>query len=87
MVYQPHRARVEVVALRDVLAQDLIGPLTMIKRAVSRYVRRDDWQAFSRYGGGMLNNYGAHYIDHKTFFEKLDTFATSDGNDPISLCA
>ena len=21
---------------------------------------------------------GAHYIDHKTFFEKLDTFATSD---------
>jgi hypothetical protein len=30
---------------------------------------------------------GAHYIDHKTFFEKLDTFATSDGNDPISLCA
>ena len=30
---------------------------------------------------------GAHYIDHKTFFEKLDTFATSDDNDPISLCA
>jgi len=21
---------------------------------------------------------GAHYIDHKTFFEKLDTFATTD---------
>ena len=63
MVYQPHRAGIEVVALCDVLRQSLIGPLTMIKRAVSRYVRRDDWQAFSRYGGGMLNNYGAHYID------------------------
>jgi len=63
MVYQPHRARVEVVALRKILNQDLIGPLTMIKRAISRYVRRDDWQAFSQYGGGMLNNYGAHYID------------------------
>jgi len=63
MVYQPHRARVEVVALREILREDLIGPLTMIKRAISRYVRRDDWQAFSQYGGGMLNNYGAHYID------------------------
>ena len=63
MVYQPHRAGVEVVALREILSQDLIGPLTMIKRGISRYVRRDDWQAFSKYGGGMLNNYGAHYID------------------------
>jgi predicted dehydrogenase len=63
MVYQPHRARVEAVALREILSQDLIGPLTMIKRGISRYVRRDDWQAFRRYGGGMLNNYGAHYID------------------------
>lgn len=30
---------------------------------------------------------GAHYIDHKTFFEKLETFATSDGNEPFSACA
>ena len=63
MVYQPHRARAEVVALREILRQDLIGPLTTIKRAVARYERRNDWQAFTEYGGGMLNNYGAHYID------------------------
>lgn len=30
---------------------------------------------------------GAHYIDHKTFFEKLDTFATSDVKEQISVCA
>ena len=24
---------------------------------------------------------GAHYIDHKTFFEKLETFATAGGED------
>jgi predicted dehydrogenase len=63
MVYQPHRARVEVVALQGILRQDLIGPLTMIKRGVARYDRRNDWQAFAQHGGGMLNNYGAHYID------------------------
>ena len=30
---------------------------------------------------------GAHYIDHKTFFEKLETFATSDANQPIAVCS
>ena len=30
---------------------------------------------------------GAHYIDHKTFFEKLDTFATSGPDDSIPECA
>ncbi|MGC9346522.1 MAG: Gfo/Idh/MocA family protein [Anaerolineae bacterium] len=63
MIYQPHRARVEVVALQDILRRRLIGPLYMLKRGRSDYYRRNDWQAFSQYGGGMLNNYGAHYID------------------------
>ena len=30
---------------------------------------------------------GAHYIDHKTFFEKLDSFATSDVKQPMTVCA
>ena len=30
---------------------------------------------------------GAHYIDHKTFFEKLDTFATSDVEESMTVCA
>ena len=30
---------------------------------------------------------GAHYIDHKTFFEKLDTFATSDVKECMTVCA
>lgn len=63
MIYQPHRALAETVTLRQVLARDLIGPIYMIKRARTSYVRRNDWQAFRRHGGGMLNNYGAHLID------------------------
>jgi hypothetical protein len=27
---------------------------------------------------------GAHYIDHKTFFKKLDTFATAGGDDKLA---
>ena len=30
---------------------------------------------------------GAHYIDHKTFFEKLETFATSEVEGRIAVCA
>jgi predicted dehydrogenase len=63
MVFQPHRVRPEVQVLRGLLARDLIGPVFMIKRAMSQYTRRNDWQAFSKHGGGMLNNYGAHMVD------------------------
>lgn len=63
MVYQPHRATAEVVALKAILAQDLIGPVYMMKRACSNFVRRNDWQAQRRHAGGMLNNFGAHYVD------------------------
>ena len=30
---------------------------------------------------------GAHYIDHKTFFEKLETFATSETEEPLAATA
>jgi len=63
MVYQPHRGMAPIVALRDVLKEDLIGRIYLIKRTHTGYQLRNDWQAFRKYGGGMLNNYGAHFID------------------------
>ncbi len=79
MVYQPHRLLPDAVALRAVLQEDLIGRVYMFKRTVSAYARRNDWQAMLKFGGGMLNNYGAHYIDQALFLlgsdeeiEKMD---------------
>jgi len=63
MLYMPNRAFPEVVALKKILAMNLIGPVHMIKRAWTRYRIRVDWQAFRKYGGGELNNSGAHFID------------------------
>lgn len=63
MVYQPHRVRPEAVAARRILNSGVLGRVYMIKRADSSYNRRSDWQAFRKFGGGMLNNYGAHFID------------------------
>ncbi|HHV97864.1 MAG TPA: Gfo/Idh/MocA family oxidoreductase [Clostridiaceae bacterium] len=63
MVYQPHRATSETQAILSILERGLIGQLYMIKMARSSYIRRNDWQSLKKYGGGMLNNYGAHHID------------------------
>ncbi len=63
MVFQPHRATATVNQLMHIIHSGKIGRLISIHVSRSSYVRRSDWQAFQKYGGGMLNNYGAHYID------------------------
>jgi len=70
MAYQPHRTYPENVALREILKRDLIGPVYMIKCAMARWRRRNDWQAWKKYRGGMLYNYGAHMIDLLLYLTK-----------------
>ncbi|PWM75332.1 MAG: hypothetical protein DBX90_12845 [Lentisphaerae bacterium] len=63
MTYQPHRLNGEARAVRAILDSGKLGPLYLIERHLSNYARRNDWQAFRKNGGGMLLNYGSHYID------------------------
>ncbi|HML46042.1 MAG TPA: Gfo/Idh/MocA family oxidoreductase [Clostridia bacterium] len=63
MLFQPRRADAEIQVLREILQSGLIGDVYMIKMARVGFVFRSDWQAFAKFGGGMLNNYGAHMID------------------------
>ena len=63
MVYQPHRLTEEFETAKAILASGKLGRISQIKRSVHAFRRRADWQAFSEFGGGMLQNYGAHYID------------------------
>ena len=62
MLYQPHRARQETIALQK-LVLDKLGKINHVRRTLSLFNRRNDWQSRKDCGGGMLNNYGAHYID------------------------
>ncbi len=62
-VYMPNRTYPETVALKEIMAMDLIGKIYMIKRAWTNYRIRVDWQAFRKYGGGELSNSGSHFID------------------------
>jgi len=67
MVYQPQRGGAAAQTLRGILQSGIIGDVFLMKKSRSDFVHRDDWQAFRKYGGGMLNNYGAHLIDEMLY--------------------
>ena len=62
-VYQPHRLTAETATVCRIIESGHLGRIFSIKRSVFRFVRRNDWQSLKKNSGGMLNNYGAHYID------------------------
>jgi scyllo-inositol 2-dehydrogenase (NADP+) len=63
MAYQPRRGLDDIVCLKHIISLGILGKIYMIKRSCSAFTRRSDWQAFLANGGGMLNNYGSHFID------------------------
>lgn len=62
-VYQPHRLGAYFQHLKAIVDSGQIGQVTQVLRGAFNYARRNDWQSLQKYGGGMLNNYGAHYLD------------------------
>ena len=63
MIYQPHRLTGLTLKAREIMDSGKLGKIYQMRRNVYSFVRRNDWQAFSAQGGGMLNNYGAHFLD------------------------
>ncbi len=62
-IYQPRRINQDAADIRALMASGKLGPLYQVRVFAANYVRRNDWQAFRRNGGGMLFNYGSHYVD------------------------
>ncbi len=62
MVYQPHRCRGEFLTFQR-MVRGKLGRIFQSHRVYATFNRRNDWQSRTVCGGGMLNNYGAHYID------------------------
>lgn len=62
-VYQPRRFNPVSLAAQKIIKSGKLGPIYRIHTSMNDYVRRNDWQAFRKNGGGMLSNYGAHAID------------------------
>ncbi len=68
-------------------SDDTIAILREFKRLRSTdeniYLRNGSINRINGLIGMTFSCDGAHYIDHKTFFEKLETFATSGDSGPV----
>ena len=70
MVYQPHRVTSEALTVQMILKSGKLGKIFLMTRNCDSFNRRNDWQAVAKNGGGMLFNYGAHFIDQMLFLGK-----------------
>ena len=65
-----HNRRFEAgfVHVQEIIASGILGDPFEIKLRRNGYGRRDDWQTVMECGGGQLNNWGPHIIDHALRF-------------------
>ena len=59
----PARFGTDLLKLREIVERGDIGRVFEIRRSVTTFGLRCDWQTESRYGGGYLLNWGPHLID------------------------
>lgn len=54
--------------IKEIIASDILGEVYEIKLCRHSFHRRSDWQTIIECGGGQLNNWGPHIIDHSLQF-------------------
>lgn len=54
--------------VREIIASGILGKIHTIKLCRNGFSRRNDWQTLLSTGGGQLNNWGPHLIDHALQF-------------------
>ena len=62
-VNQNRRWQPDFLKVRKIIASGVLGRTIEVRIRSDRFGRRWDWQTLKQYGGGELNNSGAHYID------------------------
>ena len=48
----------------EIIRSGLLGEVFLIKLRRLHFARREDWQTLLEFGGGLLNNWGPHIVDH-----------------------
>ena len=69
-LYLRHNRRYEspFTHIREIIASGVLGDIYEVKLHRHGYQRRNDWQTIIGCGGGQLNNWGPHIIDHALRF-------------------
>lgn len=63
MPFVPCHDGVDVVKLKELIAEGVIGDLFRVYRAQMTFGKRSDWQTLKAYAGGYLNNWGPHIVE------------------------
>lgn len=61
---QNRRFEPEFNHVLNIMDSGILGNIYMVRHSVFSFQRRNDWQTILRFGGGQLNNWGPHLIDH-----------------------
>lgn len=69
-LYLRHNRRFEAPFnhIQEIIASGILGDVYEIKLCRHSFQRRSDWQTIIECGGGQLNNWGPHIIDHALQF-------------------
>jgi predicted dehydrogenase len=63
-VHQNYRFLSDVRHILEVIRSgEPIGRVFEVRMRALYFARRNDWQTLKKFGGGLLNNHGAHFID------------------------
>ncbi len=52
----------EYLLIRKLLEENAIGDVFMLRRHITQFRQRNDWQTESKFGGGYLLNWGPHIV-------------------------
>lgn len=63
----PARWGCDLLRLKELLNERPIGDVFLVRRVVTSFAGRSDWQTERRYGGGYLLNWGPHIVDPPVF--------------------
>lgn len=72
-VNQNYRYHPDFVKIMEIVNSGILGRIIQVRMTGNSFKRRWDWQTLKKYGGGDLNNKGAHPVDWAIlFFEDPD---------------
>lgn len=65
-IFLRHNRRIEPAFqhVREIMQSGLLGKIHLVKLHRHFFQRRKDWQTILDCGGGLLNNWGPHLVDH-----------------------